>query len=60
MADYNSLDSPYRLDEQHGEGYSPEIADTLRSLKVEIRVAKKIMIESFNHKRELGGHMRNM
>lgn len=28
MVDNNSQDYPYRLDEQHGEGYSPDIADT--------------------------------
>lgn len=40
MVDYNSRDSPYRPDEHHGEGYSPDIAKTLRSLKEEIRSCK--------------------
>lgn len=37
MVDYNSWDSSYRSDEQHGEGYSLDIEDTLRSLKEEIK-----------------------
>jgi len=40
MVDYSSQDYPYRSDEQHGDGYSPDIADTLRSLKAEIRSCK--------------------
>jgi len=40
MVDYISLDSPYRSDEQHGDGYSPNIATTLRSLKEEIKSCK--------------------
>ena len=40
MVNYNSWESPYRLDKQHGDGHSPDIADTLRSLKVEIRSYK--------------------
>ena len=37
MVDYSSRDSPYRLDEQHRDDYSPDIKNTLRSLKKEIR-----------------------
>ena len=40
MVDYNSRDCPYWSDEQHGDKYSPHIADTLRSLKEEIRSYK--------------------
>ena len=40
MVDYNSHDSPYMLDEQPRDEYSSDIADTLRSLKVEIRSCK--------------------
>ena len=35
MVDYR--DSPYESYEQHGIGKSPDLADTLRSLKEEIR-----------------------
>ena len=41
MVDYSSRDSPYRSYEQHGEGYSPDITDTLRNLKSEIRSCKE-------------------
>lgn len=37
VVDYSSCDSRYRSYEQHRDEYSPHIADTLRSLKVEIR-----------------------
>lgn len=37
IVDYISHDSPYRLNEQQRHEYYPNIADTLRSLKVEIR-----------------------
>lgn len=40
MVDYSSLDSPYGLDEQCGVGISSDLADTLRSLNVEIRSCK--------------------
>ena len=40
MVDYSSHDSPYRSVEQQGDEYSPDIADTLRSLKVEIKSCK--------------------
>lgn len=40
MVDYNSCDSPYKSYEKHGGGYPPDIGDTLRSLKVEIRCCK--------------------
>ena len=40
MVDYSSRDSPYRSNEKHGDQYSPHIADTLRSLKEEIRSFK--------------------
>lgn len=33
----HSCDSPYKSIEKQGDEYSPDIADTLRSLKVEIR-----------------------
>jgi len=36
MVDYNSQDSPYKSDEQHGDEYSLDIKDTLRSLKEDI------------------------
>ena len=36
MVDYSSYDSPYRLYEEQGEEYSPDIVDILRSIKVEI------------------------
>ncbi len=36
MVDYSSRDSPYRSDEQHGDEYSFDIVDTLRSLKATI------------------------
>ena len=42
MVEYNSHDFPYISNEQYGDGYSPDIADTLRSLKEEIRSYKKI------------------
>lgn len=41
MVDYSSRESPCRLDEQHGDGYSPDMADTLRSLKEEIQSCKE-------------------
>lgn len=37
MVDYSSRVSPYVSDEHRGVGHSSDIADTLRSLKVEIR-----------------------
>lgn len=40
MVDYTSHDSPYRSYKQHGDEWSPGIADTLRSLKQEIRSCK--------------------
>lgn len=40
MVDYSSRDSPYGSDEQCGVGNSYDLADTLRSLKVEIRSYK--------------------
>ena len=40
IVDYNSQYSPYRSDEQHGDGYSHDIAYTLKSLKAEIRSCK--------------------
>jgi len=40
MADYSSRDSPYRSNEWARDGYSPNIGDTLRILKVEIRICK--------------------
>jgi len=33
MVEYSSSDSPYKLDEKHGDGHSPNIVGTLRSLK---------------------------
>jgi len=41
MVDYSSQDSPYILDENHGDGYSLDIVDTLRSLKAGIRICKE-------------------
>lgn len=41
MINYSSRDSSYRLDEKHGDGYSPDIANTLRSLEAEIRSCKE-------------------
>jgi len=41
MVDYSSQDSPYRSDEHHGDGYSPDIVDTLRSLKEKLRNYKE-------------------
>ena len=40
MGDYSSHDSPYILDEQHGDEYSPDIAVMMISLKAEIRSCK--------------------
>lgn len=40
MVDYISRDSPYRSIENKGDEYSPDIEDTLRSLKAEIRSCK--------------------
>ena len=40
MVDYSSCVSPYRSDKQHGDEYSPDIANTLISLKKEIRSCK--------------------
>jgi len=40
MVDYNSPNFPYRSNEKHGDGHSPGITDTLRSLKEEIRICK--------------------
>ena len=40
MVEYISRDSPYRSDEQHVDEYSHDIANILRSLKVEIRNCK--------------------
>ena len=40
MVDYSSRDSPYVSDEQCGVGYSTDLAETLRSLKEEIRSCK--------------------
>ena len=40
MVDYSSRDSPYRSYEQHGDEYYPDMEDTLRSLKVEIKSCK--------------------
>lgn len=39
MVDYK--DSPYELEEKYGVGNSPNLADTLRSLKEEIRSCKE-------------------
>lgn len=41
MVDYNSCDSSYSLDEQHGNEHSPDIADTLRALKEKIKSCKE-------------------
>lgn len=41
MVDYSSCDSPYILDEKHGDGYSPSIEDTVRSLKLKIKSCKE-------------------
>ena len=49
MVDYSSRDSPYRSYEQPRKGYSPNIEDTLRSLKKEMlsyKVDKDIIIQS--------------
>ncbi len=40
MVDNISRDSPYRSDEQQGDMHSPNIENTLRSLKAEIRSCK--------------------
>ncbi len=37
---YNSQDSPYASNEKHGIGHSFDLVDTLRSLKVEVRICK--------------------
>ena len=36
MVNYNLRDSPYKSKDQHGDEYSPDIVDTLRSLKEKI------------------------
>lgn len=41
MVNYSSHDSPYRLDEQHSDEYSPNIVDRLRSSKAKIRICKE-------------------
>jgi len=41
MVDYSSQDSPYGSDEKRGAGNSSNLADTLRSLKAEIRSCKE-------------------
>ena len=41
MLDYNSRDTPYGSDEQHVVGKSSDIVDTLRRLKVGIRIFKE-------------------
>lgn len=41
MVDYSSQDFPYRSYKKHGDGYSPHIEDTLRSLKEKIRSCKE-------------------
>lgn len=40
MVDHSSRDSTYRLVGQQGDEYSPDIADTLTSLRVEIKSCK--------------------
>jgi len=40
MVEYSSRDSPYILDEKHGDEYSPHKENSLRSLKVEKRSCK--------------------
>ena len=40
VVEYSSCDSPYKLDEQHVDQYSPHIEDTLRILKAETRSCK--------------------
>jgi len=51
MVEYSSRDSPYGSDEQCGVGHSSDLADTLRSLKVEIRSCKAEMTKSYIHRR---------
>ena len=49
MVDYSSCDSPYRSVEWQGDEYSPNLADTMRSLKVDIKSCKaynNMLIES--------------
>ena len=41
MVDYSSRDSPYGSYEHHGVGNSSDLVDTLRSLKVEIKICKE-------------------
>ena len=41
MVDYNSRDSPYGSDEKCGVRNSSNLADTLRSLKEELRSCKE-------------------
>ena len=38
VVDY--IESPYESDEKHGVGHSSDLADTLRSLKEEIKICK--------------------
>lgn len=40
MVDYNSRDSPYKSVEKQGDEYSPDIANTLRSLNAQVRSFK--------------------
>lgn len=40
MVDYSSHDSPYRSDEHQRDEYSPNIEDTLRSLRKKLEVEK--------------------
>lgn len=44
-------DSPYESKEPYGVGKSSDLAVTLRSLKEEIGVVRKIMTESCRHRR---------
>ena len=41
MVDYNSRDTPYISVGQLGDGYSPSVVDTLRSLREEIISCKE-------------------
>jgi len=41
MVNYSSHDSPYKLVGKQGDGYSPDITDTLRSLREKIRSCKE-------------------
>jgi len=40
MVEYSSHDSPNKLDEHHGDEYSPKIIDTFRSFKSKIKICK--------------------